>query len=757
MTQFIHDSYTRKALSLVREGKSFFITGKAGTGKTMLLREIVKDQKTRKQVAICAPTGVAAKHAGGVTLHSLLGLPISIYIPGHKLSGLYKLSPEGQEVVRNLDMLIIDEVSMVRCDLMDMIDDVLKHYRKNGKPFGGLQVVLFGDLRQLMPVVPEEDWEKLGKYYKSAYFFSSNVIMNMKMPMLELTTVHRQSDTTFIDLLNDVRDGILTYNEEAILKSRYDKTFEPGRNSQYIRLTTHVHKAKRYNKEKLDLLRGEEYEYKAWIEGIYPKDEFPNDYVLVLKDGSRVMFIANDNLHGRYANGTLGTVTYCDDEYITVKTDDGYSVDVKKSSWDFYKYKINKEKKEVERILLGTFHQYPIQLAWAVTIHKSQGLTFDKVIIDAGKAFTYGQVYVALSRCRSLEGIVLTSKITPEIVMIDPIVIEYTQLVEHVWPEEEEESEYEDRSEDDAFINRYAYKPVGHVFKAHWDSQYYDAWETASQSYYLDKLVEKDGVLNRLCVGAYPSETLPFAVLSDRDYNSIVSFTYYGGATSRMAISTERGTLCFNYKGKKDSSERIEVTGHETYNRPPILRSYDYQRENDTLKIFKHSKLSDSHPSDIKVYSDLGKLILCCDCYKILRNDSYNYDVSIDDGSYKVLQFSLNDGKSRTDEGRMIADKWYQKNHERAKIKKSYEEIPDTRKKARNVLREKQPKPIPYSKTSIEFKILDCLKRGQMMKAKEIADSIGYTRGEVNSKLYGELNRCGFVEQNGSFWKLVIE
>ena len=753
MAKFIHDAYTRKAVQLVREGKSFFITGKAGTGKTMLLQEIVKEQKSSKKIAICAPTGVAAKHAGGVTLHSLLGLPISIYIPGHKLAGLYKLSPEGQEVVRKLDMLIIDEVSMVRCDLMDMIDNVLRHYRKNEKPFGGLQVILFGDLRQLMPVAPEEDWEKLGKYYKSAYFFSSNVIMDMKMPMLELSTVHRQSDVTFIDLLNDVRDGVLTYNEERILKERYNKTFEPGRNSQFIRLTTHVHKAK---KDKLELLRGDEFEYKAWIEGLYPKEEFPNDYILVLKDGARVMFIANDNTHGRYTNGTLGTVTYCDDEYITVKTDDGYSVDVKKFSWDFYKYKINKEKKEVERILLGTFHQYPIQLAWAVTIHKSQGLTFDKVIIDAGKAFTYGQVYVALSRCRSLEGIVLTSKITPEIVTIDPIVIEYTQLVEHIWPEEDEVQEQEDRSEVESFIKMYDYKPIGHVFKAHWDGQFYDAWETASQFFYLDKLVVQNGKLNRLCVGEYPTESLPFNVLSDRDYGAIESFIYYGGATSRIMIAADRGDICFNYKGRKESSSgRVDVIGRETYNRLPILRSYDYQREGDTLRIGKHSKLSDSHPSDIKVYSDLGKLILCCDCYKILRNDSYNYDVAVEDGNYKVLQYSLDEGKARTDEGRMIADKWYQKNQSRAHIKKSYEEIPESRKQIKKVAKENASNPIPYPASSIEYKILTCLKRGKLMKAKEIADIIGYTRGEVNSKLYGELNRCGFVEQKGSYWKLI--
>lgn len=752
MVEFIHDPYTRKAMELVRLGKSFFITGKAGTGKTCLLKEIVKDQRRDKQIAICAPTGVAAKHAGGVTLHSLLGLPISIYIPGHKIAGLYRLSPEGQEVVRRLDMLIIDEVSMVRCDLMAMIDDVLKHYRKSNLPFGGLQVILFGDLRQLMPVAPEEEWEKLNKYYKSAYFFSSNVIMDIKMPMLELSKIHRQSDVEFISLLNDVRDGILNWNEELLLNARYRKTYNPVSSSQYIRLTTHVSKANKYNNDKLENLRGEEHEYWAWIDGYFPREEHPTDRLLKLKYGARVMFITNDNNNELYTNGTLGIVTGLYDDEITVRTDDGKTVYVKKTSWDFYTYKINKERKEVERIKLGTFVQYPIHLAWAVTIHKSQGLTFDNVIVDAGKAFTYGQVYVALSRCRTLEGIVLTSKITPEIVKIDPIVVEYTQLVEHIWPDEEENAEIEDRGDVESFINHKGYKPVGHVFKAHWDGEYYDAWESATQNYYLDKIVEKDGNLQRLSVGEYPSDSIPFQILSERDYNSIQSFTYYGGLTSRMTIDGH----VYNFIGREERSTKVRKSGIEVYNREPILRSYDYQRIGDTLKIGKHSKLSDSYPSTIKDYSDLGKLILCCNCYKILRNDSYNFDVGVEDGSYKVIQFTLL-GKACTDEAKMIADKWYQKNQSQASYKKNYEEIPVTRKLTRKVTKKDEGNDSfssAYTSTSLEYKILNCLKRYRLLKAKNIADKIGYTRSDVNSKLYGELSRSGYVEQNGTYWKL---
>ena len=202
MNTFIHDAFTRKAFATVRERKSIFITGKAGTGKTMLLKQIAEELRPYKRIAICAPTGVAAKNAGGQTIHSLLGLPISIYIPGHRLGGLYRLSIEDQMLIRSLDILIIDEVSMVRCDVMDMMDDVLRHYRHNDKPFGGLQVIMFGDLRQLMPVATDEDWDKLGKYYKSPYFFSSDVIMKTRIPLLELSTVYRQADSDFVGHFN---------------------------------------------------------------------------------------------------------------------------------------------------------------------------------------------------------------------------------------------------------------------------------------------------------------------------------------------------------------------------------------------------------------------------------------------------------------------------------------------------------------------------------------------------------------------------
>ena len=427
------DKYGEKAKELVMEGKSLFITGKAGTGKTTVLREITAQcKKMRKNVVVLSPTGVAAKNAGGVTIHSFLHLPLGPYIPGIKMRELYALKNDEVNLVNKVDLIIIDEVSMVRCDLLDEIDDVLRHYRKNTLPFGGIQIVMFGDLYQLMPVVPDEDWEKLKEKYKSPYFFSSNILERIDCPMFELKIIHRQDDRNFVTLLNNVRLGHVSSTELKELEGRYRKDFVPKDSDGYIRLTTHNWRSRKYNEERLEALPNSIYEYKAYIEDFFPKDEYPTNYVLQLKRGARVMFIKNDNKYKQYVNGTLGTVVSLGENGIVVRTDDGVKIGVERQTWDFYRYHINKKTKEIEVELCGSFKQYPLKLAWAVTIHKSQGLTFDKVVIDAGRAFTYGQVYVALSRCRKFHGIVLVSPITSKIIKTDPVVKEYMESVKRI-------------------------------------------------------------------------------------------------------------------------------------------------------------------------------------------------------------------------------------------------------------------------------------------------------------------------------------
>ena len=436
------DKYGAKALELVMNGQSLFITGKAGTGKTTVLHEMSsKCRKNNKNVVVLAPTGVAAKNAGGVTIHSFLHLPLGPYIPGMRMHKLYALNDEEIKIVNRIDLMIIDEVSMVRCDLLDEIDDVLKHYRKSKLPFGGIQIVMFGDLYQLMPVAPEEDWEKLKEKYDSPYFFSSKILQRMDCPMFELKIIHRQDERNFVTLLNNVRLGHVSSTELKELEGRYRKDFIPKDDEGYIRLTTHNWRSKSYNNRRLEELPGKSYEYKAFIEDFFPKEEWPTNYVLELKRGARVMFIKNDNEYGQYVNGTLGTIISLQDRSVVVRTDDGYEVDVERQTWDFYRYHINKKTKEIEATLCGSFKQYPLKLAWAVTIHKSQGLTFDKVIIDAGRAFTYGQVYVALSRCRRFHGIVLVSPITSKIIKTDPIVSEYMKSVKRIEIDGEENEE----------------------------------------------------------------------------------------------------------------------------------------------------------------------------------------------------------------------------------------------------------------------------------------------------------------------------
>ena len=420
------DQYGQKALELVMEGKSFFLTGKAGTGKTTVLKKIVDCCKLKKKnVIVLAPTGVAAKAAKGKTIHSFLNLPTGPYIPGLKKKRLYNLDDSKRRIIEKLDIIFIDEVSMVRCDLMDEIDDVLRHYRNNQSPFGGIQVVLVGDLYQLMPVAPNEEWSKIEDVYASPYFFHSKVIEKLDLPLFELMIVQRQDSRDFVNLLNSIREGHLSSSEILTLNDRYRKGFTSKGNDGFVRLTTHNRKADRENYKRLHRLPGEELEYKALIEDDYPSCDYPTDYVIRLKRGARVMFIRNDNEDESYVNSTLGTVTELDEDRIVVKTDEGKTVEVEKQHWTYYEYHINKKTKEIEEIPLGTFTQYPLKLAWAVTVHKSQGLTFDKVIVDVGSAFTYGQVYVALSRCTSLEGVVLVSTINDGNISTDPLVVEY--------------------------------------------------------------------------------------------------------------------------------------------------------------------------------------------------------------------------------------------------------------------------------------------------------------------------------------------
>ncbi len=432
------DKYGKKAIELIAQGQSLFITGKAGTGKTTLLRHI-KDT-TKRRVAVLASTGIAAKNAIGITIHSFLRLPTIPYFPGIKNVHLFALRQKDVEMVNSVEVIIIDEVSMVRCDVLDAADEVLRHYRKSTKPFGGVQMVFIGDLYQLMPVAPTEDWELLKKYYKSPYFFSSKAFEKLDCPMLELKKVHRQKDSDFIRLLNHVRDGKSQPSEIKLLNTRYRANYKPSLWGNDITLTTHNRKAKGINWDMLQRLDGDLREYNASKSGWFPSDEYPTDYRLQLKVGARVMFVRNDTSEAsEYVNGTLGVIKELNFSTIVVETDDGRKIIVREQRWEHERYKVNKLTKQLETEVTGSFTQFPLKLAWAVTIHKSQGMTFDRVVIDAQKAFTYGQVYVALSRCRSLGGIILMTELTPKTIKTDEVVKQFMVSVKRVEFDDDEE------------------------------------------------------------------------------------------------------------------------------------------------------------------------------------------------------------------------------------------------------------------------------------------------------------------------------
>ena len=439
MEEFVHDQYTRKAMELVRKGHSFFITGKAGTGKTMLLKKIVQECRARgKNITVTAPTGIAAKNAEGSTLHSMFGLKTHVFIPG-KTNRWYRLDTAREKVIKNLDILIIDEISMVRCDVLDMVDHVLKRIKKNRKPFGGIQVVFFGDLFQLPPVVTYEDEEILYSYYENQFFFSSDVIRKTPMPVLELIIVRRQHDDIFISILNNIREGKYLPSDRATLNKRYKPDYTPSENESSIYLRTINDKVNAHNYSKLNNVPGDMKTFRGDFEGQYPRHQAPTEEKLKLKVGARVMLLRNDNDNYNYVNGTQGVVQSMYGREIRVKTDEGKLITVERSKWEVYDYKYNDEAKTIDPYVVGSFTQYPIKLAWAVTIHKSQGMTFNKAIVDARKSFAPGQVYVALSRCRSLKGLTLTSLITEDDIKVDPRVIAYMKHVERIIPTETDE------------------------------------------------------------------------------------------------------------------------------------------------------------------------------------------------------------------------------------------------------------------------------------------------------------------------------
>ena len=413
--------------------RCIFLTGKAGTGKTTFLRRL--KQECPKQLTVAAPTGVAAINAEGVTIHSLFQLPPQLFLPTEEarrqLFSEMQMRAAKQRVLHNLELLVVDEVSMVRADLLDTIDAVLRHFKhRPNLPFGGVQVLFIGDLFQLSPVAREDEWRLLQDYYEGPYFFQARVFRELRPVYIELDHVFRQTNVEFVEILNQVRDNALTQESLRLLNARVVNSSLPiskGRGEFSITLSTHNNKVDAINQREMDQLKGRLYSFQATVKDSFPESMFPMDHTLLLKVGARVMFVKNDSSQEKlYYNGKLGVVTALSKDAINVTCEDGTMVNVHKETWENIRYTSQKGSDKVESEIIGSFTHYPLRLAWAITIHKAQGLTFDNVIIDAADAFAAGQVYVALSRCRTLEGITLLTPVPPHALTNAREVLQFT-------------------------------------------------------------------------------------------------------------------------------------------------------------------------------------------------------------------------------------------------------------------------------------------------------------------------------------------
>ena len=404
-----------------------FLTGKAGTGKTTFLRKLIR--LTHKKSVIVAPTGIAAINAAGVTIHSLFQLPFGAFFPdaagniiNQNISFNFNtprtivkhLNMQGNKrrMLQELELLVIDEVSMLRADMLDAIDFALRYVRRNRNvPFGGVQLLFIGDLHQLPPVVKNDEWRVMAGFYKSIYFFDALALQNNPPVYIELDKIYRQDDAVFIDLLNNLRNNKITSEDTALLKKHFKADFKPSADENYITLTTHNNKADSINRERLAQLNSKSHFFDAKIQGEFNEYAHPNDKRLELKVGAQIMFIKNDmTQEKRYYNGKIGVIHHIEKDLVEVELpEDQVVIQVSPYTWENVKYKLNEATNEIQENVAGSFVQYPIKLAWAITVHKSQGLTFDKAIIDVGDAFAPGQAYVALSRLRSFKGLVLTS------------------------------------------------------------------------------------------------------------------------------------------------------------------------------------------------------------------------------------------------------------------------------------------------------------------------------------------------------------
>lgn len=459
-----------------------FMTGKAGTGKTTFLRYIRAN--TQKNLAVVAPTAVAAINAGSVTIHSFFQAPFGPILPPtspnpfHEFSGK-SFGTEKAKLIKCLDLLIVDEISMVRADTLDYMDRVLRFVKGNTQPFGGVQLLMIGDLYQLPPVF-QNDWHLLGKYYKGPYFFDSLIFKTNPLLVFELTKVHRQSDPTFIAILNSIRNGSISDDLLEKLNQRYDAKPSNEALSDHVTLTTHNPLVKKINDERLEQLPGESHRFMAKVTGEFPKEAFPTDEELVLKAGAMVMFIKNDSSGKKqFYNGRTAKIDRISGETIQLTfLDDGSTFEANQEIWENTKYTLSDNDQKVSQSSAGSFSQFPLRLAWAITIHKSQGLTFDKAVVDVGAAFAHGQTYVALSRCRNLDGLILKEKVAIKNIITDPSVAAFMAKAQAQYPDQTQLETAQAKLALDTLIESFDFTAITMAW-AHWQAVLTELWPSA--------------------------------------------------------------------------------------------------------------------------------------------------------------------------------------------------------------------------------------------------------------------------------------
>jgi len=546
--------------------RNIFLTGKAGTGKTTFLHNLRK--VSPKRMIVVAPTGVAAINAGGVTIHSFFQMPFGPILPGRldarersedKFKSFQRFNKRKINIIRSLDLLVIDEISMVRADLLDGIDHVLRRFKNRTKPFGGVQLLMIGDLQQLAPVVKEDEWNLLRDYYDTFYFFSSKAFKQSRSVSIELKHVYRQQDSTFINILNEIRDDRLSAGSIELLNQRYKPGFRPENEEGYITLTTHNAIANRINEEQLQKVGNKAYTFEAEVKDNFPEFSYPADEFLTLKEGAQVMFIKNDSSpEKRYYNGKIGTITEIDEEVIYVKSKyEDFQIEVGRETWENVKYTIDDRTKEITEDVAGSFTQYPLRLAWAITIHKSQGLTFEKAVIDAQAAFAHGQTYVALSRCKSLEGLVLSTRISQEGIICDPTVGKFNSDVEANQPDENKLSEARRNYMIELFEELFSYRQM---------------------QYYVDKLKKITAEHKNSIIGDVGIKLDEVLVKGTRPLNNI-SEKFIGQL--RYLINSPDAESQFFDRIKKGAAYFLEQT-NEHIEKP--LREADFETDNKAVR-----------------------------------------------------------------------------------------------------------------------------------------------------------------------------